>query len=332
MICKTSGLNRMHIRSVVFVATLLIGTIFGLQDSFTPAVAYSQRVLVVVNDQPITNRDLDQRLKLNNALAKAGASVEQRRKMSLDTLINETIARTEARKRGVKIEASQVKSAIERMAQDAGTTVTKLERKLKNKGVKMTTLHSQVEATLYLQWVVRSSHESKITVADADVDRQLGTLKQDPRFKPVLVYQVREIDLPVEDQNEPLLHARAVEAMLIAKKYSNCKSLRTATKGVFNVKISPVVHAPATKMPQQIKTALEKAGTTKLIGPIRVRTGVRMIAFCGKRTLQPELPSWETVKRKMLRRKFEKIKRTEILLLRRKALIDFKDKQASALQ
>lgn len=318
----------MPVRSVTFAAVLLLGTIFGLQGASNVANGYSQRVLVVVNDQPITDRDLDQRVKLNRALGK----VHKPSKMSVDTLINETIARTEARKRGKKIQASQVTSTIERMAKDAGTTVSELEQKLKNKGVSIATLRSQVEGTLYLQWVVRLNHTSKITIADADLDQRVSELKQDPRFSPVLVYQIREIDLPVESQSEPLAQARAVEAMQIAKKYSNCRSLRSAARGIFNVRISPMVQALAAKMPQQMKATLEKAGTAKLIGPMRTQTGVRMIAYCGKRTLQPAIPSREEVKRMMLSEKFEKITRTVMRLLKRKALIDYKDHRASALQ
>ena len=129
-----------------------------------------------------------------------------------------------------------------------------------------------------------------------------------------------------------LLQARAIEAQQIAKKYSGCNSLRSASKGIFNVKLSKTIQAPADKMPAQMRKVLQDAGTKKLIGPMRVKTGVRMIAFCGATTLKPPKPPREAIKNMLLNEKYEKVTGRIMKDLRRRAFIEYKDKSATVTQ
>ncbi|MGI9463928.1 MAG: SurA N-terminal domain-containing protein [Aestuariivirgaceae bacterium] len=297
------------------------------------AAAASQRILVVVNDQPITNRDVDQRLKLNAALGDKQGSREQRQKKVLKRLIDEVIARSEAKKLGLKFDQKRVDKAIADMAKGSGSTVENMTGSLKKKGIGISTLRSQVESMLTVRWIVRRNSKTKVEVNEAEVDRRYKKFSSDPRLKPVTVMLLHEVDLPVEKgANEQLLYARAVESQQISRQYKGCKSLRKAAKGVFNVKISRLIQAPVDKMPKQMRDVLIKAGTKKLIGPIKAKTGIRMIAYCGKKHIKPPKPPREAVKNIVLREKYEKVNDRVMRDLRRKAFIEYKDSSAALTQ
>jgi len=336
---ETSGKAgvRMMMRALLYAGVLTAGVTLALPGDGYVLHAGQQGILVVVNDQPITHRDVSQRMKLNSALGVSRGSAKARRKKTLDTLINEVIARAQAKKRGVKIDDKRVNSALERMAKGSKTTVAGFEKTLKRKGISMSTLRAQVEATLYLRWVIGQQDKTKVNVTDAEVDKRYNKLTSDPRLKPVHVYKIREVDLPVKvNPNDPygpqLLQARAVEATQIAKKYKGCHTLRSASKGIFNVKLSKTIQAPADKLPAQMKKALKQAGTKQLIGPMRVKTGVRMIAFCGTATLKPPKPPREAVKNMLLNEKYERMTGRVMKDLRRRAFIEYKDKGAVLTQ
>lgn len=340
MIVKNSGKASAGklLRATAISGALLASVTLSVTGRSNDAFAASQGIVVVVNDQPITSRDVDQRIKLNAALGDAYGSLKQRKKRTLNTLINEVVAGTEAKRRGIKFDDKRIDAALKTMAERANTTVASLTATLKKKGIGITTLRAQIKATLNLNWIIGQKQKTKIEVNDAELDKRYSKITSDPRLKPVTVYQIREVDLPlgnVSKPNEPqLLYARAMEARQIIKKYRGCNTLKSAAKGIFNVKVSRMVQAPSDKMPADMKKVLKQAGTNKLIGPMRMRSpkGIRLIAYCGLRTLRPPKPPREAIRSMMLNEKYEKATDRVMKDLRRRAFIEYKDKNAALTQ
>ncbi len=327
---------RRSFRAAAFCGAILAGAVLGAAVQPDNSFAATQGILVVVNDQPITSRDVDQRLKLSAALGDTRGTSKQRRKRILSDLINEVIARSEAKKLGLALKEGRLNSAIADMAKGSNTTVDGLTGRLEKKGVSMKTLRSQVEAMLTLRMIIGRTLKTKIEVNDAEVDRRYAKITSDPRLRPVTVYQIREVDLPLGSVSKAmrpqLEYARSIEAQQIAKKYKGCSSLRKAAKGIFNVKIGRLVQAPADKMPKDMKKVLRQAGTKRLIGPMRGPNGIRLIANCGIRTIAPPKPPRAAVKNIILGEKYEKATDRVMRKLRRRALIEYKDKSAVLTQ
>jgi peptidyl-prolyl cis-trans isomerase SurA len=84
--------------------------------------AASQRLVVVVNDHPITDYDIDQRMRLRQALGASSGSETQQRKAALQELIDDVIKQAEAKRNKIEPNEQQVSESIERMAQNIGTT------------------------------------------------------------------------------------------------------------------------------------------------------------------------------------------------------------------
>ncbi len=321
-----------HIRMVRLVAIVLAAGVLLISAiaPIMPVKAASQRILVIVNDNPITNRDVNQRMKLNAVLGDTRGSESQRRKRTLTTLIDEVIAKAEAKKLGVDFGDKQIDKTIADLAKGSQTTVDGLKNQLKKRGISFKTLRAQVEATMLLRWIIGRNSKAKIEVSEAEVDKRHNSLSSDPRLKPVTVYQIREVNLPlgaVTDANRPQLeYARAIEAQQIASRYKGCSSLKSAVKGIFNVQIGRLVQAPSDKLPGEMKNALRQAGTKKLIGPMRHRQGIQMVAYCGTRTIKPPKPPREAVKNMLLAEKYEAVADRVMRDLRRRAFIECKDK------
>lgn len=314
-------------RSLLLALLLAAASVAGLDAG--PAVAAS-RVVVVVDDQPITDYDIDQRVQLYETL---GMRRNTDRKAVVKELVDDAVKRSEARRNKVDVTEKQMRESLERLSQGSGADVKGLEAKLQERGVALSTLKEFVEASIITRWLLGQAGDIKVQVSDAEVQRRVATITSDPRLKPVVVYEIQQIELPIEKSADAmaqqLLYARAVEAQQMAQRYKGCGSLRKAAEGIFNVKIGQPVQAAADKMPPEMKQALEEAGTKRLIGPIPGPTGVRMIAFCGRRNVSPPLPPRDQLeafaRNQIEEERFQVLMERVMRDLRRRSFIDYKD-------
>jgi peptidyl-prolyl cis-trans isomerase SurA len=293
--------------------------------SSASAASESKGVVAVVNDQPITSFDVDQRIKLTSVL---GSGKKLSRKEALELLISDVLKRNETTRLKATLTDEQVDAAVERLAKGSGTSVEGLAAKLKAAGISIKALRAQLLTNLSFNRVLIGKYKIKPTVDEADVDKKLAAIRQDPRMQPIAVYELREIVLPVELTDafaSQLLQARAIEARQIQQNYKNCASAEEAVAGIFNVKVSRVIQAPADKLPKQMRNVLEKAGPSTLIGPMRAKEGIQLIAFCGKRSIAPEPPTREQVQRMLMEQAYDVYEEKYLRELRRTALIDYKD-------
>ncbi|CAN5532065.1 SurA N-terminal domain-containing protein [soil metagenome] len=300
------------------------------------ALAQAPGVIVTVNDYPITTFDVDQRLKLNEAI---GRRVEDR-KQALKSLIDDRIKQTEAKKVNAQPDDTMINKQIDRLAKGSGTDADGLTAKLKGKGVSIKALRDLVAAQIAFSRMLNSLYKVKVDVDPAEVDRKYAEIKRkydevlrDPRLRPVQVYLIQEITFPVEKGDEvmaqQLLMARAVEAQQFKQRFKGCNSARSAASGIFNVKIGKTIEADGSKIPKGLKSGLDKAGIGGIIGPGRSAEGIQMVALCGKRSVtpkKPELPPRASIENMLIAEKYDIYEERYMRELRQKAFIDYKDK------
>ncbi|HKG75023.1 MAG TPA: hypothetical protein VKA79_12335 [Aestuariivirgaceae bacterium] len=307
------------------IAAALLALIAALPVSCA-AAGENKGVVAVVNDQPITSFDIEQRMKMTSVL---GSGKKLTRKEALEIAINDRLKRTETTRLKATLTDEQVDAAVERLAKGSGTTVEGLETKLKAAGITIKALRAQLLTNLSFNRVLMAKYKIKPHVDEAEVDRKLAQLKQDPRLQPMQIFEIREITLPMQATGElivsQMLQARAIEAQQIAQKYTGCGKANEAVAGIFNVKIGKVIQIQADKLPEKMRATLEGAGTKTLLGPMRSKEGIQLIAFCGKRLLAPEGPTREQVQRMLTEKAYDTYEEKYIRDLRRTALIDYKD-------
>ena len=320
-------IKRSFSRGLILTGLLVLAL---AQGHFTIANAQSQRVLAVVGDQPITDYDVRQRLRLNEALGfPTKGTDQQQHKAVLEELVDEVIKRSEAKKYKTAPDDKQVDAAIDRMAVRMGSSRDTLATKLKAKGISMQTLKSQVAATLGFNWLMTSKFKVDVKVEPAEVDRRLANIGSDPRLKPVQVYDLIEITLPVDTtsqaNNDQVMYARAIEASQIAKRFKSCGTARKAIAGIYNVKLSKAIQAPSHNLPGPMKAALDKTGPGHVIGPMRSKQGIQLIAFCGRGMMRPPKPTRDIIKNMLLDEKYKVASQRIMRDLRRSVFIDYKN-------
>jgi peptidyl-prolyl cis-trans isomerase SurA len=332
----------MQLKSIALLLTLL---------SAMPcaAAAVEQGILATVNDFPITRLDVSQRLRLIELLGgKPGKGVDAQKK-ALRAMIDDQIKIAESKKYKVQATDRDIDAQLKRIAQGLKTDDAGLKAKLKAQGIEVNLLRNYVAASIGMNRILAGKYQVNFKVDQADVDKKFAEIKRDldgqmakilkdPRLRPVTVYSLTQIELPVEQPDDPgLLQARAIEAGQLMSRLKGCKSIQSAASGIFNVKVGKSVEAVGEKMPPQLRQALDKAGPGRAVGPSRGPKGIQIIAYCGKRTIKPpkpkyQMPTRQQVEAAVSNEKFDAIEEKYMKLMRQNAMVEYKDPALSLPQ
>jgi peptidyl-prolyl cis-trans isomerase SurA len=288
----------------VFAHVLVLCFAFVLA-SMAPASA-EQRVLVTVNDKPITTFDLDQRISLWKLLGQRGGD----RKKALNELIDDIAQIEQAKKFQVDATEKEINERMTGLAKGLKTDDAGLEGKLRAQGISLSAMRQYFSAQIAFARIVRGKYKEDFAVSKAEVDRKLagyrseidGKVKErmnqimrDPRMKPIDVYQILQVDFPIDagggEMTNELIQSRAIEVNQYVSRFRGCKSARAAASGIFNVQVGRMIEADGTKLPPQLRAAFNKTKAGTAIGPIRGPKGLQALGFCGIRHIKPKAPT-----------------------------------------
>lgn len=305
-----------------------------------PALAASQGIIAVANDQPITERDLEQYIVLLQILQEAPAG-GLTKKQALRRMIDDQVKITEAKRLGMLPSETEINERIERAAKGMKLTPKELLAKLKARGISEATFRQYLAAQMGFSRIVSAKYREDVKASAADVDAKTADIKSDvnaqmtkimndPRMKPITVYTLMEIALPVDGQDMMLMQARAIEAQQIAQRFKGCESAKAAAQGVFDVKIGKTFEADGAKLPKQMREILDKVGPGHAVGPMRGKTGLQLIAFCSTRKLTPPkpdftMPSREQIERMVINEKYDKLEQDYMATIRDKIYVEYRD-------
>ncbi|MFO1131936.1 MAG: SurA N-terminal domain-containing protein [Hyphomicrobiales bacterium] len=304
------------------------------------ALAQSPTIVAIVNDQPITELDLTQRialLEIMDDVPRGGID----KKKALNQLIDQAVKTQEAKRYNLLPSDAELDDRIKRLAQGLKLSVDQLYAKLAAKGISKTTFTDYVKAGMAFNRIMQGKYGQQVKATDAEIDAKMAEVKSsigkeeakilsDPRMKPITVYTLMEIMLPVDGNDPMLLQSRAIEAAQVMQRLKSCDGLKAASEGVFDVKKGKTFDADAARLPPQMKAALDKGGVGRAVGPMRGKGGIQLIALCGVRKITPPKPNFtmptrEQVERAVINEKYDKLEEQYLASARDKIYVEYRD-------
>ena len=291
-----------------------------------PARAQSTgRLVAIVNDEAISEYDLDQRVRMNKTLNGVKGAPQKLKQLALSELIDNILKVQEAKRLNLGVTEAEIEENYKSMSSRAGVTQDAWAARLKSGGVTVDTIKREIGASVSWRRVVRSRFGRRIQVENADVDREYERVLKNPR-KGQTFYILQQILLPVErNAAQGLVNTRAGEARRIMQAFKGCARIKKATSGIFNVRVLAAQTVPREAIPAQQRAALEQAGPGKVIGPGRSGDGIVVLAFCGRKKVDAPQITREEVETQLLYRKFDRIGAQFLADLKRDAVIEYKD-------
>jgi peptidyl-prolyl cis-trans isomerase SurA len=288
----------------------------------TSSPAAAQQVACMVNGEPITNFDVEQRSKL---LLLSNHKMPERQQV-LDELIDEKVKIREGKKFSIDPSANDVEQSYSAMAGRMRITSDQLTKSLESQGVRPDTLKTRVRADMVWTNLVRGRYKESLQVGEKDVEekaREQGEQQQQAADTQSFEYKMRPIVLVVpKGSAQEVMEARKKEAEALRARIQTCDEASAFFKSMQNAAILEPVTKTSADMPQSLRDVLDNTPVGHLTPPEQTKQGIEMAALCARDPTKLDTPIKKQIREKMFAQKYEAKSKAYLADIRRAAMIE----------
>ena len=283
---------------------------------------HAQTVAVMVNGEPITNYDIDQRSKLNFLTTHKPAVRQQ----VIDELIDEKVKMKEGKKFGVDPTASDIDQSFAAMSSRMRTTPEALAKSLESQGVRPETLKARMKAEMVWTSLVRGRYKESLQVGEKDVAAAVQVKGgEDKKETESFEYQMRPIVLIVpRGSAQSAVEARVKEAEALRSRVQTCDDANAFFKSMQNAAIRETVTKTSADIPAVLREVLDKTTIGHLTAPEVTKQGVEMVALCARKPTTVDTPMKKEIREKMYAEKYEAKSKSYLQEVRKAAMIEYR--------
>lgn len=287
--------------------------------------ARTTEIVATVNQDAITDNDLQNRMKLIMASSGLPDAPEVRSKLRpqiMTGLIEESLRMQEAERLGLDATDEEVNNGFAMIAKDNNLTTEQFRKVLSTQNVPFEALRDQIRAQILWTKVIQSTLQPKIEITENDLDDALERL-QSRMGEPE--YLLAEIFLPIDPSQgeaETVQLANRLTAemkkgapfMKLAQQFSQSAG---ASRG------GDLGWIRSGQMPAEVDAVLPTLETGKISDPIKSLNGYYILLLRDKRTMTNEtLPSREELTNRLGMERLERMQRRYLQDLKSAAFID----------
>ena len=305
--------------SLMAFRKLMAATFLMFAAAIPATSAGAQQIVVIVNGEPITALDVDQRSKLSQL---STHKVPPRQEV-LDELINERLKLREAKKFGLEVSASEVDTAYASMAGRMRFTADQLTQQLARSGVNSATLKGRIKADIAWSQIVRGRYASSLQIADKDIVSAMdpnadATAGYDYTMRPILF-------LVPAGSAETFVEGRKREAEALRGRFQGCEEGITFARALRDVAVREQVIRSSADIPAELRKVLEGIEVGRLTPPEITKFGVEMFAICAKKeSTADNSPGKRQAKESLMAKRYEQRSKQYLQELRRGAMLEYK--------
>ncbi len=309
-------MNAMNARHLVHAA--LAAAAMVLVSAASPV--HAQTVAVMVNGEPITQMDIDQRMKLN---ALSGAKDNSRQSV-IEDLINEKVKIKEGKKFSVDPGTGEVDGSYATMASRMRLTPDQLTQQLASKGIRPNTLKSRLKADMVWNAIVRGRFKQSLQVGEKEVEAAVQSQGGDAMAE-AFEYQMRPLVLIVpRGAGGGLAEARHKEATALRERIQSCEDAIRTFKGTQNATVKGIVVKNSADLPPNLRELLDKTPIGHLTPPEVTAQGIEMVALCARKPTKVDTPKKREVREKMFAERFDAKSKAYLADVRKAAMIEYR--------
>ena len=292
-----------------------------------PSAATAQQVVAFVNGQPITVLDIEHRAKFLQMSNKKPAT----RKEVMDSLIDEILEITEAKRFGLDIPDEQVNESYNLVATRMGIDGPKLTQLLTAGGASEDTLKRRLRAQLAWTNLVRGRYKASLEIRDKDVEAQLQLHKNDDKPDVGYEYIMRPVVLIVpRGSADAFFEGRKREGEALRSRFQNCGDGVAFARALPDVAVRDQVSKFSADLAPALRQILESTAVGHLTPPEQTAEGIQLFAICAKKETKSETPEMKEIRDQMFQQKFGAQAKRYLETLRRQAMIEYKVPEAKA--
>ncbi|WP_187436237.1 SurA N-terminal domain-containing protein [Bradyrhizobium hipponense] len=297
---------------LVFAALILIG-----------APARAQNIVVMVNGDPITDFDIDQRSKLDQLTTQKTPS----RQDVINELINDKIKIKEGKKYGVDPGVADIDQSYAGMAQRLRLTPEQLTKSLESKGLRPDTLKSRMKSEMVWTSLVRGRYKERLQVGERDVAAAVEAETGQKLQVEGTEYRMQPIVLIMPRGSSPaFLETRQKEAETYRSRIASCEEANSLFRSTPNATIREAVTKTSAELPDALRKVLDDTPIGHLTAPEVTKAGIEMVVLCSRKPTMIDTPKKREVREKMYTEKYEKTQKAYLDEIRKAAMIEYRNR------
>jgi peptidyl-prolyl cis-trans isomerase SurA len=279
---------------------------------------HAQTVACMINGEPITNYDIEQRTKLDLLTTHKQNS----RQEVINELTDEKVKIKEAKKYGVDPTSTDIDQSYAAMSSRMRISPDQLTKSLESQGIRPETLKGRIKAEMVWTSLVRGRYNQSLQVGEKDVAAaaQEGSEKTETE---AFEYKMQPIVLIVPRGSAPAaIESRRKEADALRERVQTCDEANSYFKTMQNAAIREPVTKTSADIPAVLREVLDKTPIGHLTAPEITKQGVEMVALCGRKPTTIDTPKKKEIRDKMFAQKFEAKSKSYLDEIRKAAMIE----------
>jgi peptidyl-prolyl cis-trans isomerase SurA len=304
------------------LSPFILGCVTALVLMGLGSPLHAQTVAVMVNGEPITNYDIEQRTKLDFLSTRKPAT----RQKVIDELIDEKVKIKEGKKFGVDPGIADVDQSYTAMSTRMRLTPEQLTKSLETQGIRPETLKARMKAEMVWGSLVRGRFKESLQVGEKEVaaavqvngsDEKTATESFEYKMQPIVLIVPR-------GSAQPAIEVRRKEAEALRNRVQTCDDANAIFKSMQNAAIREAVTKTSADLPPPLRELLDKTPIGHLTEPEVTKQGVEMVALCGRKPTTVDTPKKKEIRDKMYVEKFEAKSKAYLQEVRKAAMIEYR--------
>ena len=282
---------------------------------------HAQSVAVMVNGEPITNFDIEQRGKLN-FLTTHKPPVRQE---VINELIDEKVKIKEGKKFSIDPSTADVDQSFTAMGTRLRLTPEQLVKSLESQGIRPDTLKSRIKAEMVWNNLVRGRYRESLQIGEKDVAAAVKDSGEEKQETTGLEYKMQPVVLILPRGSEPAaIETRRKEAEALRNRIQTCDEANALFKSLPNTAIRDAVTKTSADIPPTLREVLDNLPIGHLTPPELTKQGVEMVVLCDRKPTTVDTPKKKEIRDKMFAEKYEAKSKSYLQDVRKAAMIEYR--------
>lgn len=282
--------HRFRALSALLVLTLSLTPAVWGEPRTAAGIQLIDRILVVVNNDVITQFDLDARMRVVQAqLQRQGTPLPARdvlEKQVLERMINDKVQLQFADETGIRVDDATLDRAIERIAEGNHLSLDAFRQALEKDGIGFAKFREDIRHEIILTRLKEREADNRVVVTDSEVDRYLAN--QTAHQGNETEFNVSHILISVPEQATPeqiqARKARAEQALAEIKKGTDFGEVSASFSDAPNaLQGGNLGWRPTSRLPQLFSDALNGLQPGEVSPILRSPNGFHILKLIDKR-------------------------------------------------
>lgn len=285
-----------------------------------PTTSYAQ-VVVIANGSPITEYDIQQRMKLDAISQKS-----PNRQQAINDLIDDRLKIARAKVYGLEVGDSEITGAFENMASRQHITVAQFTQVLERSGISPNTVKARIRAEMTWQQLIRGKYNSSLQIGDSDIAKALKDKNEGDAPAVGYIYTLYPVMVVVaRGSSEATISAKRSEAENLRSRFASCADGLAMARGLRDVAVRDPITKNSADLSPQLRDLLGNIQVGRLTPPEVTAQGLQMFAVCNKKESATDSPQKREMREQLFVKRFESESKKYLDEIRKAAMIEYKN-------